>query len=72
MNFAHCLYRVLVIGNYTDISSGDFSGGGGVVGKRHMQGSFLEEYFKGEEDFHEGGHDFPALFKHNQKSFFFK
>jgi len=39
MNFAYCFHIVLVIGKYTDIFKGDFSGGGSG-GKGYVGGSF--------------------------------
>jgi len=60
MNFAHCLHIGLVIGNYTDVFRGIFSGGG--FGSYEV-GSFQRGSFHdGREFFMKGMPDSPALF----------
>ena len=61
MNYAHCLHIVTVIGKYTDVFRGIFSGGGGEGVTREDLSK--EEFIMGEENFSE---EFPALFNKKQ------
>ena len=63
MSFVNSLHIVLVIGKYTGVFRGDFSGGGGGDREEGVTWEDLstEEFTMGEVNFHEGRAGFSSI-----------